>query len=51
MRVRRSEIQVLAGIAGAGRMTSPAGTMISARMKRVQGYSLSVRECPEWFGG
>ena len=32
-----AEFQVLAGSTGAGGMAPPASTMISARMKRVQG--------------
>ena len=42
-----AEILVLDGIAGAGRMASPASTKISARLKCVQGHSPRVNTCLE----
>ena len=43
-----AEILVLAGTASAGRMTPPASTRISARLKRVQGPTHFTRE-DSWF--
>ena len=41
-----AEIVVLAGTAGAGGMTPPTSTRISARMKRVQEHSSPVNMHP-----